>query len=711
MPEETEVGMNRIEGYLDDKSNGNGTGVEGLSEEEKTEILRKVQRWWDDSEEGLEERLERGEKCLEYRLGGAGMWDQGVLDVLRSEGRPAVSLNDIAPDVEYLNGIFWQNQKDIKAYNRQSSTTTAAEVLTQLIKHVVDQSHGVEEMLETFEDGNVNGIGWLQVMRAKDPDDGGMKLIIRRRSPGTVMEDPDRRDYDLNNDCKWIHFGEWVDKDEIEAEYPDKKETLTQTGKENWVYKFVRAFARTVFRYYGGESKTLGKYRYFKRYTWWNEYRSGYRWIDNETGEHRKLWRKDDIEKAKVATESMADRFELQEEKKIKVLCHAIWIDDVLLEYTDNYWDCDCSSMGFFNYSSYWKDGYAQGIVDNLISIDDGVLGPCELTNKAVSGALHILNQGANAPILKEQNSLTEEGDKNLEDFGSKPGVIIEYKEGRKPPEWKEPPTISTAHTAILSIGDAYHKKVTGINDQNLGNEPKKDMSGVAIQLQQNQGLTVNESKFRRIDRTQRLLGELILELIIKGDIYTDKEIIDIVEPELFKNPRLLAESAKDIGEPPKQPEPPEANALMYVQQQNPQDAAVIMMMYQEAMKKWQSEMEVYQRRVEENARKKVLEEVRNMRLAWYGVKVAESQTAVTRRIVNRIELENFEKLHPGLIDPAVLAEAMDLPEKDRIIESIKQRQQMAAQQAQMEAQAAQMQNFNTKPQKETQRTQKEGER
>lgn len=668
--------------------------AEQLSDEQEVELLNQLQDWWDESEQGLEGRTERGDKCLAYRKGGAGMWNPEVLNVLRAEGRPAVSLNDLASDADFLVGTAAQNQTDIKAYNRNSRTSIVAEALTCLVKHTVDQSHGQEEELEQFEDGNVQEIGWLQLMPADDPEEGGAKLVIKRRKPDAVKEDPDREDFDLNVDCKWVCYSEWVDRDKIAALYPDKYDKVKAYGNDGWLTWFLKGFARVLYRTAPVDSKTKSKYKLPLRHTWWHRYKSGWRWKDNMTGEVKMLHRKDDIKKAKDATEKIKTetgepRFQLAEKKAIKVLYYAQWIKDALLKYDNNYWKCDCNKFGWFNYSAYWKDGYAQGFVDSLIEIDDDVLGPVELTNKGVSGALHIMNQGANAPVFKEQDSLTEDGEKNLVNYGSKPGVIITYKAGKQPPEFKEPPTISQAHMTLMDVGDRYHTKVTGINDPNKGQQ-QREMSGYLYDLQQTQGLKVNEPKFRKLRRAKRLLGELIVELIVKGDIYDDEQILAILEPELFKNPKLLEEVAESMEPPPVEPEAPPFEEFQIVQQREPEKAAIIMGAYENALKRFKAEMDRWIAQRDELAKKRVIEDIHNMAYSDYGVEVGDSPTAITRRQLNRVELEGFDKAHPGLVDPAILAEAMDLPVKDKIIESIKQREKMQMQLAMQGAGAPQ---------------------
>ncbi len=164
--------------------------------------------------------------------------------------------------------------------------------------------------------------------------------------------------------------------------------------------------------------------------------------------------------------------------------------------------------------------------------------------NKRLSQALHHLNQSANSGWVGDEDALPPDGWDQLENFGAKPGTILKLKKGTKL-ERMHPSPISDGHLVLAQSGKQNIRDISGVNPDLAGVPSSKQESGVLAELRRAQGLTALESIFDNFRHTKQILGNLYVDMIQKTDAYSQEEMLNMVVDDQGMEPNLKAELEK----------------------------------------------------------------------------------------------------------------------------------------------------------------------
>lgn len=268
-----------------------------------------------------------------------------------------------------------------------------------------------------------------------------------------------------------------------------------------------------------------------------------------------------------------------------------------------------------------------------------GVKGAQEKHNKAEMLMLRHLNTAANSGWLAEEDSWVDP--KKVENFGTTPGVNLEYKAGRQKPERMFPTVLSQGHAQVSSDSAESIKAQLGINADLLATQQGGADSGRAIALRQKQGLLMVQELFDNLSRSRQIAGRFLLSQL--GEIYdTDTAMKVLGEAFLRKNfPPLMLMNAES--------------------------------MQQEPMKDQYGAPMQFDKEMAELA----IAEVLSGELDKYDVEVGESVASETQKMSVSMEVKEIAAAYPGLIPPDVLVRHSQLPEsaKNEVLASIKQAQ------------------------------------
>jgi len=683
-----------------------------LSSEKKKEILEQVKEFYRYGLEGNESMFRRAKKAILYKRGGAGQWPAEVLAEFRRKLRPAVVINEVEVKTEFLFGVFTENQKDLHVFNKKGGASrVAAKVLTSLIADSDDKCDAIYEEAEQFDDGLVAELGWMLVDRVHDKHEENGKIVSRRVNPLSVVRDPNGTNYDAEVDSRFIIIAEWIEKDKLDAEYPELKSELQKTtGWGEWTVNLGRSiyeWARGDKAGKEGDLSGLKKYKYPRVTCYWKEWKKAVKWSDRgDEGikpSSRSLTWEEDIEKARMATQVMPDRFKLDDRPVRETLNKTIWVENVLLEHDDDPWknNQETTLFNLIPYSPLGKDGYWKGIVDNMIGQGEGdgdesvVMGPQEMMNKSISLAMdHLAHSVSTATYYKDGTFYFDEDEVNFEEHGPEPGKVYKLRKDATAPEPGKPAELSSGLMEILNLGSSAMKTTTAINDQNLGYTSTRDMSGKAMEMQHVRGLTVNNKAFHRYDHTRRMRGRLLVDLILNTNVYPDEEIMSVVDPEVWDDAGLLEEAAEEVQResaqlsaqmgqpapmmPPRMPQMPTQAEIQGLQTADPERAAqelpMMQMEFDAAMQEYEQLAQVYEMAVKTKAQEIVLRLLRNPKAIGYNVKTAENRHTVTRREERRMKVKDLFEMMPQLANtiPEILVKSMDMEEEEDILEAIK---------------------------------------
>ena len=477
---------------------------------EDTDKLAKLEQFWKTATAGWDDWRKRAISAYDFYKGK--QWDSAVVEKLKKEKRPYLTLNKIKPIMRILSGWQRQNRQDLKVLARRGGTGPLAEVFTELLKYFYDQSHADFENSMIFFDGAVCGKGWLalDIDYTKDPLNG--ELLLKRERPTMVYEDPNAQRYDLS-DAKFIIRTRWVDKEQIEQEFPKAKKDIGSLATIDATEREPITGAET------GEAKELEKYRYLVKEYYWREY----------------------VKKRIVANMKTLDFTEakINDERAQKLVNAVPWIrivdtvipvlnlttvvGKIILQDVKDPFE-GISVFPLVRFCADWVDGYVKGEVDDLID-------PQKEHNKRRSQALHLLSTEAHSGYIAEENALSPDEEEKVKQMGSTPGIFIKVREG-KFDKFKriEPGRLSEGHIALEKMAEDDMKKISNVNADLLGYTPERQESGKAMLVRRQQGLLGVETVFDNFQFTQQILGETILEFIRKTDVLSEEEMRAIVQ-------------------------------------------------------------------------------------------------------------------------------------------------------------------------------------
>lgn len=493
------------------------------------ELIGKLNKWWRLADSDHTQWETQAKRDLDFYLGK--QWDSADLEKLTREGRPALTFNRIRAPINLVSGYERQNRRDIKAINKKGGSRVMAEVLTKLIKDVMDSSNGDYEKSHAFWKGIITSRGWLSLNLDFEKDLINGDLILEELSPFKVRIDPFVEKYDMS-DAMFIFKIAWLPKDKIEQTFPDKKDELANLNVievDRQSIDYGDEYRDSTNTSTGGEVK---EYKYRVKECWWRDYKKTQILINTETGMTRDVTELP-TDKVKRITDTLP-KYRVIERVK-KVLHLTVYVGNVMLQDIEDPFN-GVTTFPIVPFFAYWIEGEWRSLVTDLQD-------PQQEVNKRRSQLLHHLNQSANSGWMGDEDAVTDWSD--VEDFGSKPGVIIKVRKGKKL-ERITPASISEGHLLLAKEADIDIKLISGINADLLGITPEKHESGIAMQLRQRQGNITIESLFDNMRFTDKLLGKLLIDMIQRSGAYSREEMVKIVvddkEQEVAVNKKVLSE-------------------------------------------------------------------------------------------------------------------------------------------------------------------------
>jgi hypothetical protein len=467
--------------------------------------LNLVRDYWKHADEGLRDEFARMQKGFQFYVGD--QWNAADLEKLYVEKRPALTINLILPIINLICGIQRQGRQDITVVARKGGLKKLASVFTHILRHCMDMTDADYETADCFLDGVIGNKGWLNlgVDFTEDPVYGD--LAVRKVSPFDMREDPDAKEYDLNKSGKFVIRDNWLDKQALLLNFPDKEGDLTNGGLE------LNPASNDVT----GDVER-GNLRWRVRECWHKSYEKRIILINTLSGTMKTI-RQENLDLAKAVVLGSRGKWALKD-WVVPVLNKTVTAGNLVLEdIIDPYHGV--TSFPYYRFCPYWVDGYVMGVVQNLT-------GPQQELNKRRSQALHNLNQTANSgfKVKKVLNNY----DRHLAKFGSTPGVVLDESKAGGKIERIEPAPLSEGHLTASQISADDMKEISGANFDLLGQMVQgQSESGKAIELRQSQGMKVVEVVFDNFARTQKLLASGIVDMVRYTDVYSNEEIRAIV--------------------------------------------------------------------------------------------------------------------------------------------------------------------------------------
>lgn len=662
------------------------------------EIGNYINKWIADSATTMAEAYERAGLAVNYKHGR--QWDENKFNALELKGVKPITVNRCLPVVNTISGVQRQNKQDIRAYPRKYGTDEIASIYTELIKFTKDFSDGDFVFSQAFTNALVTGQDFIDIDVAEDRFAGG-SLEMKRYSIFDTVLDPINTTYDLNNSGRYIGFKKRMPKQEAEILFGDK--LGKGNGKGSW--KEHNSVIETVEELLGDGNTALADDQYdpsladvidhIQQETylvykfWWREPIKGYRWEDREAGTTKVLTDSKSISRAKKAVTAKPQRFKGKDIITYK-LHKTFYSNGSVLSDEVQPFGVEFDFMPTIRVSPYYDNGYAFGIIDNILGAQDEV-------NLNRTAMVRNLTKSINSGFKTAGGS--PKAIEDLEMYGSTPGKVFdETKYGGKI-ERIEPAQLSQGFFDLSELSANEIKEISSVNDQMQGYDSGREESGRALELKRRQGLTSIEVVMDNLDQSFRIFGSTVIEFVRNTEVYTDKEIIDIIgKSELIGQDNLAEAEQKFNIRPPKPYIPPQPDPEK-MQMVDPMSQQQVQTKYKQAfvkaapkIKKWQKALEGWEQVVKEQAKRDLLDAIKSDKAGIYGIKVDVSPESPTVLLSNTAELTELAKAFPGNIPLQTLIKNSSITNKDEILQEINQQQQRQAQQAAQVQRAQQQQ-------------------
>lgn len=476
---------------------------------------------------GHEDYLRLAAKCNNFYLGE--QWDPAEKAQVESEGRPALTINEILEVVKSIRGHYSTTRADIqyKPY-RRGATSEVAHTLTRLLDQILD-ANDYHDRLEpqVFEDGLIEDRGYFDIRINFDENVlGEVKITVL--DPRTVIPDPEAKDYDPATWSQWF-LDTWMSLDDIELYYgADKRksvEALCASPQETFGSRSV------LYDSFAGDqspgmpvdiddTRRVKSVRVIER-----QYRKlGFvqELVDLETGETRPVpagWDEERVQ-AVCAEYGLVTRRVLRSRVRWTVTADRVVLHDDWSPYDD------FTLVPFF---PIFRRGRPSGVVRHLLD-------PQTQFNKSESQILHIVNTTANSGWMVEEGSLRNMSEEELEENGSKTGLVLVYGRNRQKPEKIQPNQIPTGLEQISRKAQSHIHNISGASGL-LGRTPSSEVSGVALDRTAAKSLTSLQVVFDNLEYTRKLVAKRILRLV--QQFYTEARVYYVTD---WRDPEMTQE-------------------------------------------------------------------------------------------------------------------------------------------------------------------------
>lgn len=178
---------------------------------------------WSYAKEAEQEFRKSGDESEDFYFGK--QWNVDEKKKLENAKRAALTINEIGSRVDILSGFHRQNRSDIKYFPVGKGDARVADMLTAIVKNILNTNNFIHEENQVFEDKTIVGRGLYDCFINHDKNLLGDIIVEKYPWDGVWFGPHDK--YDLS-DCEYIIKSKWFSFLRIKEMYPDKAEDLTR---------------------------------------------------------------------------------------------------------------------------------------------------------------------------------------------------------------------------------------------------------------------------------------------------------------------------------------------------------------------------------------------------------------------------------------------------------------------------------------------------
>lgn len=433
-----------------------------------------------------------------FEAGDQTLWND-LYGNLPSNRKMQFNFNRIRRVVNMISGHQRRNRKSIIAVPIENADNETADQFSKVLMWCVNQEGILETISESFHGALVTGMNLLQVWvdYRSDPVSGNIK--VDNCSYNSFLIDPYFKKTDLS-DCNAVWKRSFLTKRECVSLLPDKtEEILGLIGLESGTGRDGKFQFMPESYNYG--MKNLLTYDEF----YYRDYRTQKMLVDSETGETLE-WKHEDDDRLEefMAEYPMVEMIE-QEVPTVKM---AIVVQGKVMYDGPNPMGID--SYPFVPVLAYYEPQMSefqwriQGVVRGLRDAQ-------YLYNRRRIIELDILESQINSGWIYKENALVNPKDVFLSGQGR--GLALKSDAAMTDVQQIQAPQVPPSMIQLSELLAKEVSEISGVNEELLGSATD-DKAGVLSMLRQGAGLTTLQVLFDQLDRSQKLLGKIMIDII-----------------------------------------------------------------------------------------------------------------------------------------------------------------------------------------------------
>lgn len=651
-----------------------------ITEKQKAQVIE----WIDDAKNSTLLETLRSEARANRDFYEGKQWDANDYNYYKYKGVEPITVNRIKPIVKTALGIYLQNKQDIRVISNNTASGYAAGVANKVLKNAEQKSGSQKKYERLFMYGSVDKVAYLKYETNPYKTENGQPAL-RVLTVFEVDYDPACKSYSLNDGCRYIVEKEWIDKDEAEMLYSSsafKRTTNSRDPRVELISMFTNVDSGTSIqdKMYDDENEIdttiREKNKVMVRHVWWKELIEGYIVSDGKI----KKYTKD-----KVVADQLEDAgYEVETVPDYKLHKTTVYNNEVIATKEEPLGK-DVNAFPFFRYSPLYYDGANIGIIDNLLSLNSEENHYRTLVQKYLANTIN------NGFIV---GGGTPEAIKELSDNAGRDDIVIDKRKYGNDIEQINPGPFPVSFQMQANEYDNLIKSVSGISDSMLGTD-SSEQSGRAIYLRTQQNKIQFQEILENLFTTIQEYGSFLLNYIITNEVYTDDEVIKIVDEADMIDPALMQRANDMLFKytggiqltRPNIPAPPSPELMAMIRMEDKPQVINQIQMGTKAAQEYAEQYPRLQKNFENTvrmmAKRWLLEQYRSEDFKNYSVEVVTSPHAPTEAMAvfaQAIDLNNA--VGGGAIPLNVLADLSILP--DRTKQEIKQNAMVMPQGMQM---------------------------
>ena len=431
-----------------------------------------------------------------FKVGDQSLWEDyyGNLPAFR---RKQFYFNRIRRVCNLITGYQRRNRKSTIASPVGHEDDKAASQWSKLLFHTLKQADADDMISEAFENGSVTtGMSLLNtwINYSQDPHSGDIRLD--HVPYNSFLIDPYFRKKDLS-DCNFIWRRQWLSKEAVKSLIPESEagfvDSLSARGNRDGKFQFMAE----AYNY--GMQDLLSYDEY-----WYRAMREATFLYDPKFG-MTKEWKGD-----KKNLDAYLARFPQLTTMKAMVptVKLAVVVEGHTVYHGPNPLRIDkypfIPFIGYYEPNLPYFPWRVQGVVRNLRDSQF-------LYNRRKVIELDILESQVNSGFKYKPTSLVNPRDIFLEGQGK--GIPLKEEADMNDVQEIQPAQIPPSMLQLSELLGREIQEISGVNEELLGSADD-DKAGILSMLRQGAGLTTLQVLFDQLDASQKLVGEITLDLI-----------------------------------------------------------------------------------------------------------------------------------------------------------------------------------------------------